>query len=536
MANDIFLDYIKKQKNKTSISYDNAATVNDHKTQDETLLILKEISSKLDMFNKPQNFCGGLNISENSEVKINTGAAYSNLAALPEESMVDISIENGKIVLPDNGIFDMNIYIKNGKIHSIGNNPELKVKRRINAAGKYVVPGIIDPHVHLGLFASMTEELKSETKAALIGGVTTIGCYFGSKESHFKSVPRIAEEINNNSFVDIVPHLVIGTDEQRKEILDYIEHLGVTSFKVYMNGIPGLISDVDDGFILDVFEEIKKSNKKCIVCCHAENRDIVRRAYNSVKAEKGDNATVQDWTETHPDIAEEEAVMRLSFLAEKSKVNAYFVHISSKNAIERLRKIKKSNKYINVETTSPYLSITRNCTSEKTIKMDPPFRDIEDVEELWNAVFDNVVDTIGTDNVTMTKHEKNMDDVIWNTISGYPAVETHLPVLLNEGVIKRGIPLDILIGKITKKPAEIFGIYPQKGTLLPGSDADIVIIDMNMIKEVKASETKSRSDFSLYEGRKIKGWPVVTIKNGELVVENGNYVGNQSNGKYVMRK
>ncbi|HOM42378.1 MAG TPA: amidohydrolase family protein, partial [Bacillota bacterium] len=132
--------------------------------------------------------------------------------------------------------------------------------------------------------------------------------------------------------------------------------------------------------------------------------------------------------------------------------------------------------------------------------------------------------------------EKRTGDTLWNTISGYPAVETHLPVLLNEGVVKRGIAIDTLIGKLTKKPAELFGVYPRKGTILPGSDADIVIVDMNMVKEVKASERSSRSDFSLYEGRRLKGWPVATIKSGELVVENGSWVGNNSNGKYIARK
>ncbi len=522
MAKDIFADYINKQKNKASYVADNKTAANKSLKEDnETITILREISSKLDVFNK-------------SNTVSNTVAQI--LPALPSAGMVDLAIENGKVVLPDNGIFEMNVYIKDGKIHSLGSNPGIKAQRSVDASGKYVIPGIIDPHVHLGLFAPMAAELESETKAALIGGVTTAGCYFGSKESHFRTFPQLAEEINKYSFIDIMPHLVIATDEQRKEIVDYINHLGVTSFKVYMNGIPGLIQDVDDGFILDVFEEIKKSNKKCLVCAHAENRDIVRRAYKSVQTGKGDKATILDWTDTHPDIAEEEAVMRLSFLAEKSKVPVYFVHISSKNAMERLRKIKQENKYVNIETTSPYLSLTKNSALGNHIKMEPPFRDLEDMEELWKAVFEGVIDTIGTDNVTMTKAEKRTEDTIWNTIAGYPAIETHLPVLLNEGVVKRGIALDALIGKLTKKPAEIFGIYPQKGTILPGSDADVVIVDMDTVKEIKASDGHSRSDFSLYEGRKIKGWPVATIKSGDLVVENGSYVGKNSNGKYITRK
>lgn len=528
MANDIFSDYIKKQKNNALKSTESKNPAKEQDKHDETIDILKEISSKLDVFNKAQQYV------EINEAKNNGSVAYKS-AMLPSEFQVDLAIENGKVVIPDCGIFETSVYIKDGKIYAVGNNLHLKAKQRIDASNKYVVPGIIDPHVHLGLFAPLTDELVSETKAALVGGITTIGCYIGSKESHIKSFPSVAEKINSYSNVDIVPHFVIATDEQRKEINYYIEKYGVTSFKVYMNGIPGLIPDVDDGFILDVLSEIKKSNKKSILCCHAENRDIIRRSYNILKEEKGDSASIQDWSDTHPDMAEEEAVMRLSFLAEKSRVPVYFVHISSKNAIKRLQKIKQGNKYVNIETTSPYLSLTRNATFNNNIKMEPPFRDQDDVEELWRAVSEGVIDTIGTDNVTMTMSEKMVDDTIWNTVPGYPALETHLPVLLNEGVIKRGISLDLLIGKITKTPAEIFGIYPQKGTILPGSDADIVLIDMNMYKEVKVSETNTRSDFSLYEGKKIKGWPVLTIKNGEIVVENGRYIGSHSNGRYISR-
>lgn len=531
MANDIFSDYIKKQHIKGMESNENNISTKEQNKHDDTISILKEISSKLDVFNEYQKH----KCSSNSMISNNVSVDRGMNSALTADFCVDIAIENGKVVIPDCGIFDLNVYIKDGKIYSLGSNPNIRVKKRIDAINKYVIPGLIDPHVHLGLFASLTDELVSETKSALIGGITTVGCYLGSKESYMTSFPSIAEKIDNYSHVDIVPHFVISTDEQRKEITNYIDRFGVTSFKVYMNGIPGIIPDVDDGFVLDVLSEIKKSNKKSILCCHAENRDIIRRAYKMVREEKGENASIQNWTDTHPDIAEEEAVMRLSFLAEKSKVPVYFVHISSKSAIKRLQQIKQSNRYINIETTSPYLTITRNITSKNYIKMEPPFRDQDDVEELWGAISDGVIDTIGTDNVTMTMSEKMINDTIWNTIPGYPALETHLPVLLNEGVINRGMPIDLLIKKLTKTPAEIFGIYPQKGTILPGCDADIVLIDMNINKEVKASERNTRSDFSLYEGEKIKGWPVLTIKNGEVVAQDGKYIANYSNGRYIKR-
>lgn len=526
MSSDIFSDYIKKQNSMTGAAKNSEEAA----AESETVALLKEISSKLDFFAAP----GSSGIGGLPEPGLLSGLPGSG--GLTEAPQVDLAIVNGSVVLPGNGIFQTNLYMKDGKVHSLGDIPGIKAARTVDARGKFVIPGIIDPHIHLGLFAPIREELETETRSALIGGVTTAGCYLGGEKSHFSTFPGIAEEIGRTSFIDIIPHLVIGTDEQRREIGDYIEHLGVTSFKVYMNGIPGLIGDVDDGFIMDVLGEINKSDKKCILCTHAENRDLIRRANRIIREQKGDQATIQDWTETHPSMAEEEAVIRLSFLAEKSGTPVYFVHISSKQAMDKLRKIKQRSKYIHIETTSPYLSITRAEGGNNQIKMEPPFRDREDVETLWNAVLDGVVDTIGTDNVTMTRAEKKIDAGIWDTMPGYPAIGTHLPVILHEGVVKRRVPLELVIGLMTKRPAEIFGVYPQKGTLLPGSDADAVIIDLNLEKEVRADECGSRSDFSLYEGKRLKGWPVLTVKGGKIVAENGSCVTERPDGRYLYRE
>ncbi|NLJ77753.1 MAG: amidohydrolase family protein, partial [Tissierellia bacterium] len=151
------------------------------------------------------------------------------------------------------------------------------------------------------------------------------------------------------------------------------------------------------------------------------------------------------------------------------------------------------------------------------------------------GVEDGLVDTIGTDNVTLTRAEKNIDASIWDTIPGYSALETHLPILLHEGVVKRNIPIEKVISKVTKNPAETFNVYPKKGTISPGSDADIVIVDLNISKEIKAQDLSSRSDFSIYENRVVKGWPVTTIKAGKVVIRDGEFVANGSNGVYISR-
>ena len=197
------------------------------------------------------------------------------------------------------------------------------------------VPGLIDPHVHLGLFAPMETDMASETKAAVMGGITTTGVFFGGPASHFSTFPEIEEQAGRYSYTDIIPHLVIGNEEQMREIPDYARYFGVTSFKVYMNGIPGMIPSVDDGFILDVMEQMKRTGKQCILCCHTENTHIVARALRDAKEKYGEGADVRDWMESHPAMAEEEAAMRIAYLAEKSRTPVYLVHIGTKEGIEK---------------------------------------------------------------------------------------------------------------------------------------------------------------------------------------------------------
>ena len=501
MERDIFASYLNNLNSPLSEAADHSAkeVVSSH--------LLMEIHEKLD--------------SMKGDCKTISPDAY------------DLAVVNGRVVLPDEGVFACDIYVKDGKIAALGKNGQ--ANQIVDAGGRYVCPGIIDPHVHLGLFAALDEEIGSETKSALLGGITTIGCHIGSKGTHFDTYPDFHEKVACSSYTDVIPHLIIANTEQLREIPEYVGHLGITSFKVYMNGIPGMIPDVDDGFIMDVFGEVKKTGRKCIVCAHAENRDLVRRANRLARERYGPEASIESWDATHPDMAEEEAVIRLSYLAGKSGVPVYFVHITSKLAAERLRQIKFENRYVIAETTSPYLAIDKEQICGNRFKMEPPFREREDREALWKALEIGVLDTIGTDNVTMTSQEKKMDQKMWDAMPGYPALETHLAAVLDEGLAKRGLPIEELIGSMTKRPAQAFGVYPRKGTLLPGSDADITIVDMNLEREVRSDELHSRSDFSLFEGRRLKGWPVTTIKGGVVMVEEGKLTSEFRNGKVLER-
>jgi len=494
MAKDIYAGYIN-ELNQPEVRPHTGISSADIPAGQNTLQVLKEISSKLDAF-QPSG--------------ANSGTPEAELAVI-----------NGKVVIPDQGILEADIYVRDGKIHALGRQAGIRAKRTIDAAGKYVCPGIVDPHTHLGLFTPLDIDMESETRAAIAGGVTTMGVFIGGERSHFDTMSEFAAAMGKNAYTDVIPHLVIGTGEQKREIREYSRRLGITSFKLYLNGIPGMIKSVDDAFIADVLEQVKSLEKPGIVCCHAENPHLVARALRQTKEKYPDSHDISYWAETHPSMAEEEAVIRMSYLAGKMETPVYLVHISSRVGIERLRQLKPYNKYLHVETTSPYLAVNGGDLTGPLFKMEPPIRDREDQEALWQALDDGIIDTIGTDNTCGTIAEKNPDDTIWNVIPGYSVIQGHLSAAITEGVVKRGLTLEKVITHMTKRPAEIFGIYPQKGTLLPGSDADMVILDLAQSDLYKAAEQLSRSDFSIYEGRQFYGRPFMTIKGGQVAAEDG---------------
>lgn len=446
---------------------------------------------------------------------------------------VDLLIKNGEVVIPGSGIYRMDVAVSGGKVVHLGENLDVSAGEVIDATGKYVMPGLMDPHVHLGIFAPFEKEVETETMSALIGGITTVGCFMGGPDSYLKTFGDIISMTNNKSRVDIVFHLVINNEIQQGEIEDYCKEFGVTSFKQYMCGIPGLIPSVTDDFMLTTLEKVRALGPNTTVCVHAENSFLVDKATKEVQARGGN--TLADLADSHPNYAEEEAVVRGSFLAKLAGQRLYFVHISTKEAAAALRKIKAEQKNIFAETTSPYLSINKYTEKGIVAHMLPPFREQESVEGLWEALKDDVIDTIGTDNVTLTLQVKGAEKGIWGAMPGYPAVGTSLPVVLNEGVHKRGVSLLKVAEKMSMNPAKVFGLYPRKGTLLPGSDADITIVDLNLEKVVRHEELGSYADFSLYDGKSLKGWPVMTIKGGKVAVKEGKVLSEPGSGKFIRR-
>ena len=221
------------------------------------------------------------------------------------------------------------------------------------------------------------------------------------------------------------------------------------------------------------------------------------------------------------------------FLAKRTGVTLYLVHISSKEAIGTLAGLKSGS--VHVETTSPYLTIDDASALGVYAKMAPPFRDRASVDALWQGIAQGVVDTIGTDNVTMTSIEKNVSGGMAEAVPGYSALPTHLAAVLDEGYHRRGFSLETLIPLMTSNPARIYGLQPEKGNLLPGSDADIVVLDIDRVKTVDPKMLGSRSDFSLYQGKTLKGWAAATIKSGKIATLDGVTTGEKPSAKLIKR-
>jgi dihydropyrimidinase len=463
------------------------------------------------------------------------GARGSAPPSLAQSSGKALLLKGGHCIIPHQGIFPLDVKIQGTKIESLGENLSDSQALTVEVRGNYVLPGVIDPHVHLGIFADFDTELVTETRSALLNGVTTLGLYLGGQDSYLGKLDEIISKIEKRSFCDIFIHLVILNRRQLEEVPVYYSRYGITSFKTYMCGIPGLIPEVEDDFLLDLMEKVCSLGPDAILNIHAENYRIVQRATERLRKAEPLSKSLTEWERSHPAFAEAEAIQRAAFLSKETGARIYFVHVSSEKGIQSARDLKQKSKTLFFETTSPYLTLDLEQDLDLLYKMVPPIRSRKDQKALWDGLADNTVDTIGSDHTPMSSGQKKTSVSLWDVPPGYPAVGTHLPSLLDRAA-GNGLPLTRLVEKMSASPAKIFGLYPGKGTLLPGSDADLVIVDPSLRKEATPQTAASRSDYCLHQGKILKGWPVAVIKSGQwLTPDNLERVRGSFQAKYLRR-
>lgn len=446
--------------------------------------------------------------------------------------MWDLKVTGGTLVIPGQGPVRADIAVENGLIAAIGRGLG-PAREEIDAGERTVLPGVVDPHIHLGNQHSFESDAETETAAALAGGVTTVGVFLRSMEPYSPRLASIRQEYESRARVDAFFHLQTFNEAQLDD-LPACEAAGVTSFKFYLYGLPGVIPAVDDGFLFEGFRRVAALGRGAVACVHAENEAIVVRATARIESERPDGG-LADWADTHPDVAEAEAVHRAAYLSGAAGCRLYVVHLSTRMGLEAARQEKAGRSTLHIETTSPYLSLTKQDANGLLLKMSPPVRAPEDVEALWGGVLDGTIDTFGTDNTSRDRTTKNPGGGLWRSRPGYPALGTHLPVLLSEGYHRRGVPLPLLVEKASAAPARIYGLYPRKGTIVVGGDADLVVVDLDLEREVRPVELHSFSDFSPFEGKRLRGWPVAVVKGGRLAFRDGEILSTAGTGRFVER-
>jgi dihydropyrimidinase len=475
---------------------------------------------------------------------------------------MDLVIKNGKIVSPT-GIISVGIGVNHGKIVSIADKESLPTaEKTIDASGKYILPGVCDMHCHEDFpgkeedgFAPWTKIARTEPQSAALGGVTTMGFYLMPPGD--QSVADVFESYRKpweaNSIADGIFHIMAVSRQRLDEMERDCSEFGITDFK-FLIGYKGAQAaaqghaGIDDGFVLDGLNRIVELRKKgwpALALIHAENPDVI--PYLRIEASK--RYDVRAWHDSRPNFAEEEAFRRIVFFASVTKCPIFIVHTTIKEAVDYARKLQaegvKIGEDVIIETCPQYLTHHHdNLTPLMNKKpvftvVNPPIRTKEDNEGIWKGIKEGLVTVIGADASPSTMKSKDVD--MWKA----PFVPMGLgdnsamilPVLLSEGVNKRGLSLEKVVEVSSYNPARYYSVYPQKGTISVGSDADMVIVDLKKDVTWKNAEmSPSNADWSIYEGWKFKGWPVMTILRGKVIMENGKILANPGYGKYIPRK
>jgi dihydropyrimidinase len=453
--------------------------------------------------------------------------------AVQEKLPYDLVVTGGTLVIPGVGKIRSDVGISADKIIALSNDLAGQGVETYDATGKMVLPGIFDPHTHIGNELSFDEEAETETRAAVLGGVTTIGIFLRSlKDSYMLHLPSFRRSMDERSYVDSVFHPQVFTEEQINEIPKYAEEFGIRSFKFYMSGMPGIVNSITDDVLLHGFRIVAGLGADAIACVHCETGSLIDQARNELK--KKPEGTLADWEDAHPAYAEALAIQTALYLAKVTKTHLYVVHLSSYQGLEVVRNARRQGLSFTVETTTPYLGIASDDPNGFLVKMVPPVRASRHHDALWQGFAEGTINTVGTDNTSRSRKTKNPGGGLHGAKPGLPALGTHLPALLHYGRL-RGVPLEVLIDRATRAPAKTYGIYPKKGTIAVGSDADLAIVDLELEKVVRAEELLGMSDFSPFEGKRLKGWPVATIKAGQIVARDGKIVGKPT-GRYLPRE
>lgn len=451
--------------------------------------------------------------------------------------MPDLYIRNANIATEEK-MFPGGIVVADGKILDIVHgNPDLAAEQVIDANHKVLLPGLVDDHVHFNEPGrEYWEGYETGSMAAAAGGITTfleMPLNSNPPTIDIENLRLKRKAVENKSVVDYGNWG--GLVDNNLDDLSALHNAGVIGFKAFMsNSGIAEYKRVDDDLLYAGLSMVGKLGN--VIGVHAENEYVTRYLGEQLKLQRRKDRAA--WFESRPPFCELEAINRACYWADITKGNLHIVHITIPEGIKSVTEAKKRGAHVTAETCPHYLFFDLDdfLRIGPDAKCAPPIRSREKVDELWDCVLDGLVDTIASDHSPCRWEEKAPGtENIWEAWGGISGIQSMLPAILTEGVHKRGLPLSDLVRMMSSNPARIFGLYPQKGSLSPGSDADIVIVDLDKEWKLKKDDLFYKNKHSAYIGYSFHGKVEKTFVRGKLVFDNGAILVQPGYGKALSR-
>ena len=454
-----------------------------------------------------------------------------------------ILVRNGTIVTA-NETYRADLLIEDETIALIGSRipDDPGADRVIDAGGKYVMPGGVDVHTHLDMpfmGTSTSDDFQTGTVAAAFGGTTSIIDFAIQYRGQAlrEGLEAWIKKAEGKAVIDYGFHM-IATDlpEPALHEMDRLVDLGVTSFKLFM-AYPGAFM-LDDASIFRGL--LRTAENGGLICMHAENGGAIDVLVKQALA-AGHTAPKYHGL-TRPTTAEGEATGRAIALAEMARAPLYIVHLSCADALNQVKAARDRGLPVYAETCPQYLFLSHQNLEEPGFEgakyvCSPPVREAWNQGELWKGIAGNDLQVVSTDHGTFTYREQKQAgrDDFSKIPNGMPGIETRLMLLYNGGVLPGRISLNRFVDVVATAPARMFGVFPRKGTIAVGSDADLMVFDPNLKGQISAAAMHMRVDYNPYEGTEVTGRPVTVLSRGTVLVEDGRFVGPQGHGRMLKR-
>jgi dihydropyrimidinase len=453
--------------------------------------------------------------------------------------MHDLVVADGTVVSPDQGVFEGDIGVDNGTISAVTSPKTLDGETVVDAAEKHVFPGVVDPHTHHGLFRPLDTDAETESRSGLVGGVTTTGNIFRRGASYPEIMDEFFSKAEANYHHDYFFTLGLLSHEHAEEVSEVIEELGITSFKWYMNYKlqvaerfdldRNLLDDISDHFI----RELAALEEPTTLAYHSENAEITTHLTEQLQA--AGTTGYDPIVKRFPGYAEAQSMVSGANLTHQHDYDEdfYVVHVSAKETANELAELREMGYGVTGETCTHYLCLTRGECDDRH-KINPPIRSQDHQDVLWKRLADGTLSVVGTDHIANRRENKIGED-IWDSMWGSPSSATLLPLVLSEGVHEDRIGLRRAAAVTSANAAKAYDLYPKKGTIRVGSDADLAVVDLDETRTVTPELLQSGADYTMYTGRDVTGWPTHTIVRGRLAHANGETLVEPGHGTHVDR-